>query len=128
MAKKTKLPLESTFSSITLTTFFYFSISVVICLSDDDDGNNNKTNIPIPTPIKQTEPSTIVTTNNSSGWNIDEKDIIHISELPSKYSDIFKNPFEIRCSAIRFGIVEFNVESEVVLMHPTEFEMKLTGK
>ncbi|CAF3354404.1 unnamed protein product [Rotaria sp. Silwood1] len=115
MAKKAKLPLE------------------VICLSDDDDDDNSKNSIPIATPIKQQNSSTIVNsdvqndTYESSNWTIHHDDIIHVSELPSKYSDIFKKPFEIRCSTIRFGIVEFNVESDVVLMKEKEFEMKLTG-
>ena len=110
------------------------SISLVICLSDDDDNNtdndNSLTQISIVTPIKQQESSTIVNNNTShpSNWIIDEKDIIHVSQLPSKYTDIYKKAFEIRCTAIHFGIVEFNVESEIVLMQSNEFEMKLTGK
>jgi hypothetical protein len=53
---------------------------------------------------------------------------MQIYELPSKYSDIYKKPFEIRCSSIHFGIVEFGVDTEVVLMKEAQFEMKLTGK
>lgn len=98
--------------------------------------------IAIVSPIKPQESSSTVNNNNTntknnnnnhhiddpSAWIILEKDIIHPSQLPSKYYDIYKKPFEIRCSAIRFGIAEFNVDTELVLMHPTEFEMKLTGK
>ncbi|CAF0793616.1 unnamed protein product [Rotaria sordida] len=120
MATKTKLPQE------------------VICLSDDDDDddNNSKNSISIPITIpiiKQQNSPTIVNSDiqndtcETLNWTINNDDIIHVSELPSKYSDIFKKPFEIRCSAIRFGIVEFNVESDVVLMKEKEFHMKLTG-
>ncbi len=110
--------------------FSYFSIPLVICLSDDDDNNDiSKPNTTNRTPIKNQELSTIG--NNAiydpSAWIIDEKDIIHVSALPSKYSDIFKKAFEIRCSAIHFGITEFGVDSEVVIMHATEFELKLIG-
>ncbi len=125
LKKQNHLPkvLSICFCSMISSTFSKF---LVICLSDDDDIDTNK----IDTPIKQSESSSIVNNdkNNSSSWIIAEKDIIHTSPLPSKYSDIFKKPFEIRCSAIRFGIVEFNVETEVVLMQPLEFEMKLTGR
>ncbi|CAF1191597.1 unnamed protein product [Adineta steineri] len=112
MAKKTKLPPE------------------IICLSDDDDDvdHNSKINTKITTPVKEKE---LLTTNNSnkyepSNWIIQDKDIIHVSPLPSKYSDIYKKPFEIRCSSVRFGITEFNIDSEIVLMKETEFEMNLS--
>jgi hypothetical protein len=103
---------------------------LVICLSDDDDIDTTTTDIPIVTPTKQPESSIIVKNeaNNPSNWIIQDKDIIHTSPLPSKYSDIFKKAFEIRCSSIRFGIVEFNVNTEVIFMQPSEFEMKLSGK
>lgn len=111
---------------------------LVICLSDDNDDQDDivdiEMDVAIISPVKPQESSSVVNNNNNkntddpSAWVILEKDIIHPSALPSKYSDIYKRPFEIRCSAIRFGIAEFNVDTELVLMHPTEFEMKLTGK
>ena len=82
------------------------------------------------TPIKEKESSLKIVTNHSndtSNWTIHEKDIIHVSPLPSKYSDVYKKPFEIRCSGVYFGIVHFSVESEIIMMKETEFEMKLTG-
>lgn len=90
--------------------------------------NNNKAEIPIPAVIKAQESSTTVNNNDSSAWTIDPKDIIHIPDLPTRYSDIFKKPFEIRCSTIHFGIVQFNVATEVIRMEPTEFQMDLSGK
>ena len=106
---------------------------LVICLSDDDDdddNNNNHVNSKSrTTPIKQKESLTIVnnSSNDASNWTIHEKDIIYVSSLPMKYSDVYKKPFEIRCSSVYFGLVQFNVESEVIMMKETEFEMKLTG-
>ncbi|CAF3872492.1 unnamed protein product [Rotaria magnacalcarata] len=111
MAKKTKLSTE------------------IICLSDDDIGDS----ISIVTPIKQQNSATITDNDIQDvayqpvNWIIDSKDKIHVYELPSKYSDISKKPFEIRCTAIRFGIAEFNVESDIVFMKEKEFEMRLTG-
>jgi len=134
MAKKTKLPAEGTKFSLKIFFFLSFLFSTVICLSDDDIDDNDKISTIIDIPIQQLESSTTVNDDNKNGtsdpydWTIHRKDMIPISELPSKYSDIYKKPFEIRCSAIRFGIVEFNVESEVVRMKETEFEMSLTGK
>ncbi len=88
----------------------------------------------IVTPIKRKQVPKIINTDTKSDtyqpsdWTIHDRDIIYVAQLPSKYTDICKKPFEIRCSAIRFGITEFTVDSEVVVMHETEFEMKLTGK
>ncbi|CAF0933386.1 unnamed protein product [Adineta ricciae] len=86
MAKKTKLPTE------------------IICLSDDDDDDDNNNHVNSKsrtTPIKQKESLTIVnnSSNNASNWAIHENDIIYVSPLPMKYSDIYKKPFEIRCSS-----------------------------
>ncbi|UJR25208.1 hypothetical protein I4U23_006560 [Adineta vaga] len=116
MAKKAKLPTE------------------IICLSDDDEDDNSnhinsKTQPASLTPIKQNGKS--IKMNNqsidSTIWTIHEKDIIHVSPLPSKYSDKFKKPFEVRCTSVNFGIVEFSVESDILSMTETDFEMKLTG-
>ncbi len=100
---------------------------------DDDDNNNNKMNIPIVTPIKQ-QSSTIVNGDKKidisqvSDWIVQRKDIMRIPELSIKHSDLIKKPFELCCSAVRFGIKEFNVESEIILMKETEFELKLKSK
>lgn len=88
--------------------------SPIIIDNNNDDNNNSK---------KKNNDNI----DDKSAWILTEKDIIHPSPLPSKYSDIYKRAFEIRCTAIRFGIAEFNVDTEVVLMHPKEFEMKITG-
>ena len=113
--------------------FSYSLFFVVICLTDDDDNsddNDSKHSISILTPTKQPDILTVANneTYESSNWIIHQDDIIHVPELPSKYSDIYKKPFEIRCKTIRFGVTEFDIESDVILMKRTEFEMKLIGK
>lgn len=129
-----------------------FSTILVICLSDDepdDDIMDIRIDTPVVSPAKQPDSPIVINNNDDdnntsnsnkkrndnnnniddkSAWILTEKDIIHPSPLPSKYSDLYKKAFEIRCSAIRFGITEFNVDTEVVLMHPKEFEMKITGQ
>lgn len=108
----------------------------VICLSDDDNddiipdetsttsANLNKGNDSSTTEKDPDEKDV----NDPSNWIIQQKDIIRIPELPSNFSDIYKKPFEIRCTTIRFGVVEFSVDCEVVLMKEMEFEMRLKGK
>lgn len=140
MARRGKLPADGKhFSQFSLpkssTNHCLFSpIFLVICLSDDDNDDNSNNDIPIETPIQQSSSSMIVDGSNQdiiyepSGWTIDPKDKVHVYELPSKYSDISKKPFEIRCKAVRFGIAEFTIESEVILMKEKEFEMRMTGK
>ncbi|UJR23682.1 hypothetical protein I4U23_026665 [Adineta vaga] len=104
----------------------------VICLSDDDDGddnNNNKTamDVPVITPVKQQASTTMNGTPKSqtSDWIIHRKDIIRIPELSVKPADLIKKPYELHCSAVRFGVVEYSVESEIIVMKETEFELKL---
>ncbi|CAF2843087.1 unnamed protein product [Rotaria sp. Silwood2] len=102
----------------------------VICLSDDDDDNNNKISIPVASPPKRRSPSLVNGDNNietfqASDWIVQRKDIMRIPELTIKHSDLIKKTYELGCSAVRFGIIEFNVESEVILMKETEFELKL---
>jgi hypothetical protein len=99
----------------------------------DDDSDNNKMSVPIVTPIKQ-QSSTIVNGNNkndtsqASDWIVHRKDIIRIPDLPIKHADLIKKPYELSCSAVRFGVVEFNIESEIIYMKETEIELKLKGK
>ncbi|CAF2992384.1 unnamed protein product [Rotaria sp. Silwood2] len=102
----------------------------VICLSDDDDDNNNKISIPVASPPKRRSPSLVNGDNNietfqASDWIVQRKDIMRIPELTIKHSDLIQKTYELGCSAVRFGIIEFNVESEVILMKETEFELKL---
>ncbi|CAF1292359.1 unnamed protein product [Adineta steineri] len=108
----------------------------VICLSDDDDdgdnNNNNKTKLDesIVTPIKQQSSAIIngkdkTDTSQKSDWMVHRKDIIRIPDLPIKQSELIKKPYELYCSAVRFGIVEFSVEAETILMKDIEFELKL---
>lgn len=98
---------------------------------DDDDGNKMSTHSV--TPIKQ-QSSTIVNgdkkldTSQASDWIVQRKDIMRIPELTIKHADLIKQPLELSCSAVRFGIVEFNIESGVVLLKDTEFEFKLKSK
>ncbi len=98
---------------------------------DDDDGNKMSTHSV--TPIKQ-QSSTIVNgdkkldTSQASDWIVQRKDIMRIPELSIKHSDLTKNPLEIYCSAVRFGITEFSIESEIIFIKDTEFELKLKGK
>ena len=105
----------------------------MICLSDDDENFSSKETCLNVANTKQDDASATNQTapesdaSDTPNWIIDEKDTIRIPELPSKYSDLFKKPFEMRCSSIRFGVVEFDVESEVLLMKETEFEMGLKG-
>ncbi len=99
-------------------------------MSDDDDDDNNKISTPIVTPIKQ-QSSTIVNGDkklDSSDWIVQRKDIMRIPELTIKHADLIKKSLELSCSAVRFGVVEFNVESEVILLKETEFELKLKSK
>ncbi|CAF1324339.1 unnamed protein product [Adineta ricciae] len=104
----------------------------VICLSDDDDDNNdsnsNQTSVvPVITSVKQATPAIVNgdPKSQTSDWIIHRKDIIRIPELSIKTTDLIKKPYELSCSAVRFGMVEFNVESEVILMKDIEFELKL---
>ncbi|CAF3438305.1 unnamed protein product [Rotaria sp. Silwood1] len=115
MAKKSKTPPE------------------VICLSDDDDGNNYKMSIPVASPIKRPSPSLVngdnnIETSQASDWIVQRKDIMRIPELTIKHSELIKKNYELGCSAVRFGIIEFNVESEIILMKETEFELKLKSE
>jgi len=131
MAKKSKhLPDGKVIhKQIKKSNHLFFIIFSVICLSDDED--NEKIPNSVVTPTKQPEsPLSVVNKDvvHSSDWTIDEKDVICIPELPSKYSDIFKKPFEIRCTAIHFGIVEFDVELDIVYMAANEFQMKLASR
>lgn len=105
-------------------------------MSDDDDANNSndkKTSVPIPSPIQRPS-SNLVNGDNStetsqvSDWIVQRKDVMRIPELTIKHSDLIKKPYELACSAVRFGIVEFKVESEVILMKEIEFELKLKSK
>jgi hypothetical protein len=123
------------------------SVLLVICLSDDDtdvdvihhiDDINIHTsstlNIPHVTSTNEQQSSSTTneldlnTVNDLSHWIIKEKDILRIQALPSKYFDKYKGSFEIRCSTIRFGIVEFAVDGEVIQMKDIEFEMRLKGR
>ncbi|CAF3888439.1 unnamed protein product [Rotaria magnacalcarata] len=109
----------------------------IICLSDDDDNNNknNQISVPIVNPIKSppssSTSSTIVNGDNKIGisqvsdWIIQRKDVMRIPELTMKHSDLIKKTYELACSAVCFGILEFKVESEIILMKETEFELKL---
>lgn len=114
------------------------SLCVVICLSDDDkdviladDASTSGTAL---SPNKSQESSGSdkdpdkKDINDPSIWVISPKDMIRIPELPSKFSDVWRRPFEIRCSTVRFGVVEFSVDCDVVLMKDMEFEMRLRGK
>jgi hypothetical protein len=130
MAKKTKPLPEGIFNTIFFQTF-HFSSSV-ICLSDDD-GEEHKITTPLITPVKQ-QSVTIIDSNNKidksqpSDWNVQRKDIIRVPDLAIKHSDLIKKTLEMNCSAVRFGIIEFNVESEIILLKDIEFEFKLRGK
>ena len=98
-------------------------------MSDDEDGDN-KINSHIVTPIKQQSSNTVngnnkIDTSQLSDWIIQRKDIMRIPELSIKHSDLIKKSFELHCSAVSFGIVEFSVESEIILMKEMEFELKL---
>ncbi|CAF0899010.1 unnamed protein product [Rotaria sordida] len=103
----------------------------VICLSDDDDDNNNKKmSVPVASPIIR--PSSSLTngdnnieTSQTFDWIVQRKDIMRIPELTIKHSDLIKKSYELGCSAVCFGIIEFNVESEIILMKETEIELKL---
>ena len=59
---------------------------------------------------------------------VHRKDIIRIPDLTIKRTDLLKKPLEIHCSMIYFGLVEFNVESNSILLKETEFEFKLKSK
>jgi len=102
-------------------------------LSDDDD--DDKMSIPSVTPIKQQQQSSTIVNGDkkidvsqASDWTVQRKDIMRIPELSIKHSDLIKKPFELCCSAVRFGIIEFNVESEIILLKDIEFELKLKSK
>jgi hypothetical protein len=101
-------------------------------LSDDDD-DDNKMNIPIITPIKQ-QSYPIVNgdkkpdISQTSDWIVQRKDIMRIPELSIKHADLIQKPLELSCSAVRFGIAEFNVESEIIFLNETEFVLKLKSK
>ena len=120
---------------LTWNLFHSLHIFAVICLSDDDDDDDDDDciaaiNTPVATPEKPqssdvSEESASRDVNCSSNWTIEPTDTVSIPNLPSKYSDLYKKPFEMRCSAIRFGIVEFNVDCEVIAMKDVEFEMRL---
>lgn len=119
-----------------LSKFNWFIIffSLVICLSDDDgdDSTNTKT-VPIVNPIKRPPSSNINGDNNLeasqvSDWTVQRKDVIRIPELTIKHADLIKKTYELGCSAVCFGIIEFKVESEIALMKETEFELKLKSK
>lgn len=98
-------------------------------MSDDDD-DSDKMSIPSITPIKQ-QLSTVVNGDkkiDSSHWIVQRKDIVRIPELSIKHADLIKKPFELGCSAVRFGITEFNVDSEIILLKEIEIELKLKSK
>jgi len=131
MAKKSKPIPEGIFHIFYFLNYFIF-YSTVICLSDDDD-DDDKMSIPSVTPIKQQSSPNVngdkkVDVSQASDWIVQRKDIMRIPELSIKHSDLIKNPFELGCSAVRFGIVEFNVESEIILLKDIEFELKLKSK
>ncbi len=100
---------------------------------DDDDNDNNKISTPIVTPIKSPS-STIVNgdkkldSSQTFDWIVQRKDVMRIPELTIKHADLIKKPLELPSSAVRFGIVEFNVESEQIHLKETEFELKLKSK
>jgi len=130
MAKKTKPTPEGIFHIFYFFLNYFTFYSTVICLSDDDD---DKMSIPSVTPIKQQSSPIVngdkkVDVSQASDWIVQRKDIMRIPELSIKHSDLIKKPFELCCSAVRFGIKEFNVESEIILMKETEFELKLKSK
>jgi hypothetical protein len=101
-------------------------------LSDDED-NDHKMDTPVATPIKLQSSNIVngdnkIDTSQASDWIIQRKDIMRIPELPIKHSELIKKSFDLHCSAVSFGIVEFSVESEIILMKEIEFELKLKSK
>ena len=113
---------------------FNESFSLVICLSDDDEDDNNKSNTPVSTPAKQQSSPAPISNGEKktdsfhlSDWLVQRKDVIRIPELSIKHADLIKKPLEISCSAVCFGMVEFNVEEEMIFLQETEFELKLKG-
>ena len=132
MAKKSKPAPEGCFA---LFHFFSHRFLSVICLSDDEE-DDHKSNTPVSTPAKQQQQQASIPINgekkndptHSSDWIVQRKDIIRIPELSIKHADLVKKPLEISCSAVCFGMVEFHVESETILLRETDFELKLKGR
>lgn len=103
--------------------------SAVICLSDDEEDGTSE----VATPVKQQPPKLVngltkSETARPSGWLVHRKDIVRVSDLSIKRSDLIKKPLEIGCSVICFGIAEFHVESETILLNETDFVFKLKSK
>lgn len=100
----------------------------VICLSDGDDDHDDPNELS--TPVKN-EPSKMTNGIQKtdlcpvSDWSVQRKDIARIPDLSIKRTDLIKQSIEIRCTLICFGIVEFHIESDTILMSNTEFEFKL---
>lgn len=133
MAKKSKpTPEGLSFLHFLELLLLFFCSRSVICLSDDDDDDNTKSNALISTPAKQQASPTSNGEKKSesshlSDWLVQRKDIIRIPELSIKHADLMKKSLELLCSAVCFGMVEFNVESETIFLRETEFELKLKG-
>ena len=124
-------------SRILLIDDFLLFVRLVICLSDDEQDRsetNKKSKTEISVHLIETENVDLSKKDNqtnatdSSHWIIETKDKIQVPDLPSKNANLFKKEFEIRSTAIRFGIVEFDVDSDVIKMKENEFEMRLNGK
>ena len=100
-------------------------------MSDDDDGDGKTRTLPItstnetPTQISS---ETKLSSTRSTDWIVHRKDIMRVPDLTIKHSDLVKKAMEIRCSAICFGNIEFNVESEMILVKETELELKLKSE
>lgn len=126
--------MPSIFSRLFLSVLGCLAICLGNAADDQDDTVDIQIDVSIVSSTKLQESSSSVNNNNTntknnnnhiddlSAWIINKKDILHPSLLLSKYSDIYEQALEIRS-----GIAEFNINTELVLMHPIEFEIKLTG-
>ncbi|CAF0852460.1 unnamed protein product [Didymodactylos carnosus] len=105
----------------------------VICLSDDDDDEivTDSPAVKSSTTVKLSDfnqSSLLNGKDDLSNWpTIQSKDIVQIPELPSSWMNVIQKPMTIKCTTVRFGIVEFQVEKESVFLKESEIEMKLKG-
>lgn len=100
-------------------------------MSDDED-DSNKVSPPLATPVKQSSSTVVngdkkIDPSHTGDWIVQRKDIMRVPELAIKHADLMKQPLEVSCSAVCFGIVEFHVELEIILLKEIEFELKLKG-
>ena len=123
MAKKAKALPEGKRSYLTRQAIARRWCFLVICLSDDEEEDPNE--VITPATKDKSNGETKKDLLPVSDWSVQRKDIVRIPDLSVKRIDLIKNQIEIRCTVICFGIVEFRVESDTVLMANTEFEFKL---